>query len=111
MIHSSKTAYVAIADHRDANGAFKVGDIVIVDYPEEADVLAREGSIDLSVVIDASLFTPGAKAKLASEPAVDEPADADAPEPTDEVTTPVATGHRPSAHRMQTAPRAKARRS
>lgn len=111
MIHSSKTAYVATRDHRDANGAFKAGDIVIVDYPEEADALAREGSIDLDVVVDASLFTPGVETGVAGEPT--EKADALASEPAadDTVTAPASTGHRPAAHRMQTAPRAKARRS
>lgn len=115
MIHSSKTAYVATRDHRDANGAFKAGDIVIVDYPEEADALAREGAIDPNVVVSASVFTPGVEAEVSEEPT--EEADALATEPATEppaddvVTAPAATGHRPAAHRMQTAPRAKARRS
>lgn len=56
MIHSSKTAYVAIADHRDSHGAFSAGDIVIVDEPALLPVLFAEGSLDPDVVVDASVF-------------------------------------------------------
>lgn len=116
-IHSSKTAYVAIADHRDADGAFKAGDIVIVDEPALVPVLVAEGSIDPSVTVDASLFTPGAPtavtppvapADLLGDVEGDDETNAGDPEP-DVVTTPADTGHRPSSHRMQTARRGKAR--
>lgn len=107
MIHSSKTAYVAIADHRDASGAFKAGDIVIVDEPALLPVLFAEGSLDPLVVVDASLFTPGVKVEEPTE--LTEPATV--PPTDDAVTAPAPTGHRPAAHRMQTASRAKARRS
>lgn len=65
-LHASKQAYVAIADHRDSHGRFDAGDIVIVDEPALVDLLVREGSIDPSVVVDASLFTPGTEAAAAS---------------------------------------------
>jgi len=111
-LHSAKQAYVAIGDHRDADGAFKAGDIVIVDEPALVGVLVREGSIDPSIVVDASMFTPGAPARVAvpTAPPAEPPAD-DASPADDETTSPAATGHRPSSHRMQTAGRAKARRS
>ena len=122
MIHSSKTAYVAITDHRDASGAFKAGDIVIVDEPALIDLLVREGSIDPDVVVTASVFTPGAPIALPSTvtgdaadaaPSDDGPAADAAPDIAtgDNVTAPASTGHRPATHRMQTASRAKARRS
>lgn len=115
-IHASKTAYVAIADHRDADGSFKAGDIVIIDEPALVGILVREGSIDPSITVDASMYTPGvptavtppvAPADLLGDVEGDDETDAIAT--VDDVTAPVNTGHRPSAHRMQTARRGKAR--
>ena len=63
MIHSSKQAYVAIADHRDAYGRFDAGDIVIVAEPALVDMLVAEGSIDPAIVVDASYFISSPKAE------------------------------------------------
>ena len=63
MIHSSKQAYVAVADHRDSHGRFSTGDIVIVDDEALVDMLIREGSIDPSIVVDASYFISSPKAE------------------------------------------------
>lgn len=57
MIHASKQAYIAVKNHRDAYGRFEAGDVVIVDDEALAKMLFREGSLDPSAVVDASVFT------------------------------------------------------
>ncbi len=98
MIHASKTAYIAILPHRSSLGAFDAGDVVIVDEPALIDALAREGSIDPSVTVDASVYTTPKAAKGAK--AADEPAaapadgeDAHAPAPE----APAGSGPSPAA--------------
>jgi len=59
MIHSSKQAYVAIADHRDGRSRFSAGDIVIIDDEALVDLLTREGSIDPAIVVTAAMFLGG----------------------------------------------------
>jgi len=97
MIHSSKTAYVAVADHRDASGAFKAGDIVIVSEPALVAALVREGSIDPSVVVGASLFTPGAATASAELKATDGQPPKSSAESANRMVTRSRTRGRPAA--------------
>lgn len=93
MLHASKTAYVAVDDHKDAHGAFFAGDIVIVDEPALLPVLFAEGSLDPAVTVDASVFTTIAPAKVAKSVDAAPGDDAHVAEPD----APVGSGPAPAA--------------